>query len=191
MQERENGTAAPLNQEIGSAVQAALAVVTEGTVVRLAENGERLANLLDHLASPEMMALMAELRQSAPALTRTLRRLRELEASGALESVLDLAEVVHAARVSMGDAMVARLADGLRKAAELMDLLMASGIPERAPTLLNALISARDAAAQDKRSIGPFAMLTAPREPELQFVLKFLLAFARRLAKVLQGESTP
>lgn len=146
-------------------------------------------NAAEILSSPEMMALLGQLQRSAPALTRVLQRLEQFQESGALDTVIDLADVVHAARLSMGDAMIQRLANGARVVAELGDLLMISGIPDRAPALLKAAQDARDAAAADKNFIGPFEFLSAPKEDELQFVLKFMLALARRLPKAMQGDT--
>jgi hypothetical protein len=104
---------------------------------------------------------------------------------GMVDRVAALADVAHAARVSMSDSMIARLGNGVRVIFELMDVLMVSGIPDRAPALLNAAIDARDAAAADKSFIGPLKFLGAPREEELQFVIKFMLALARRLPKAM------
>lgn len=165
---------------------AAAASVTPGMINRVAELTERAATAVDILASPDVLALLEQMRRSAPALTRTLQRLDQISQSGALDTVIDLADVAHAARVSMSDAMIARMANGMRVILELVDVLMASGVPDRAPSLLNAAMEARDAAAADKSFIGPFEFLSAPKEAELQFVLKFMLAFARRLPAAMQ-----
>lgn len=140
------------------------------------------------LGSPELLALAEQLRRSAPALTHILQRLEQVQASGALDTLFDLAEMAHAARVSMSDAQIARLASAGRVALELLDVLMASGLPDRAPALLAATVAARDAAAADKGFIGPLDALLAPKEKELQFVLKFMLALARRLPQAMQAE---
>lgn len=86
----------------------------------------------------------------------------------------------------MSDTMIARMADGLRTVAELGDLLMSSGLAERAPALVNATVEAKHAAAADTGHVGPLSLLMAPREPELQFMLKFMLAMGRRLPKAMQ-----
>jgi len=166
--------------------EAAAASLTPTMISRVAVMTERLATAADVLASPEVIELLDQMRRSAPALTRILQRLEQFQASGALDTVIDLADVAHAARISMSDAMIARMANGGRVILELVDILMASGLPDRAPALLQATQEARDAAVADQSFIGPLDFLSAPKEPELQFVLKFMLAMARRLPKAMQ-----
>lgn len=142
---------------------------------------------VDLLTSPEVLALMEQVRKSAPALTHVLQRLEQASKSGALDTVLDLADVVQAARVSMSDAMIGRMANGTRVLLELVDILMVSGVPDKAPALLSAAIDARDDAAADDKFFSPIDLLTAPKSEELQFVLKFILAFAKRLPAAMKG----
>lgn len=147
---------------------------------------ERSTSAQEILASPEMLGLLEQVQRSAPALAGALQRLDQFQQSGALDTTLDLMEVLHAARVSASDGMIARLASALRMLMELADTLMISGLPDRAPALLKATREARDAAAADKSFVGPFDALMAPREEELQFVIRFVLALARRLPKAMQ-----
>jgi uncharacterized protein YjgD (DUF1641 family) len=165
---------------------AAAASVTSGMIERAAVLAERLGTAVDVLASPEVITLLDQMRRSAPALTQTLRRVEQLQISGALDTVLDLAEVVHVARISMSDTMIARLASNGRVMLEMVDVLMASGLPERAPALVQATQEALGAAVADKSFVGPLDVLKSPKQPELQFLLKFIFAFARRLPKAIQ-----
>ncbi len=167
--------------QIESIAGAAAVSLTEGMIVRLAELAERAGDLVDAATSPEMMELIQQARQSAPALTGALRRLEQASRTGALDTLLDLAEVLQAARVSMSDAMIARLAETARSAAEAGDLLVTSGVMERAPALARSISGAWDEATSDSRYVGPLELLRALRRPETQLSLKFLLALARRL----------
>lgn len=166
---------------------AAASSLTEGTIIRAALMAERLGSLLDVAASPEVGELLTQLRQSAPVLTKTLQRLEALNQTGALDTLLDLAEMVQAAKVSMSDVMIARMANAGQVAMELMDGLMASGVAERVPALMQATIEARDEAVADKHFVSPLEVLKLPKEPELQFMFKFMIALARRLPKAVQG----
>lgn len=156
-------------------------------LMRLSANADGLADLIEVLSSQEILGLLRQLQGAAPSLTKTLVRLEQLSTSGALDSLLELAEIVQAARVSMSDTMIAHLADSGRVAMELMDVLMVSGLPDRGPALLQAVQEARDAAVADTSTVRLWDLLMAPKEPELQFVLKFLLALARRLPKAMQA----
>ncbi|MGE5675089.1 MAG: DUF1641 domain-containing protein [Mycobacterium leprae] len=134
------------------------------------------------LNSPEMEALALQLKQSAPALTRLLQRVDELERSGALGTVLDLADVAHALRISVSDGMVAQLSTSVRIALELADQVMM-----QAPAVQQAATEARAAAIADKRRLGLLDLARALKEPQVQYGLKFMLAFAGRLPATMQG----
>lgn len=132
--------------------------------------------------SPELEALSQQLQQSAPALTRLLQRVDELERSGALATFLDLTEVAHALRISVSDHMVAQLATAARNALELAD-----GLALQAPALKQAAEEARAAASADTGRVGLLDLARALKEPQIQYGLKFLLAFSRRLPAAMQG----
>lgn len=166
---------------LGGVSEAALASVTPGMVSRVAELAERSATALDLLTHPDVLALLGQLQQSAPALSHALKRVEQLHRSGALDTLLDLTEVVHAARSSMGDGMIARLGGTVRTLAELGDTVMTSGLPEQVPALMQAAAEAREEAARNTGTVGIFGLMSAMKEPEMQSALKFMLAMARRL----------
>lgn len=139
------------------------------------------------IESPEIQALLVQLQRTAPALIHVMQRLERLQATGALDHVLDLMEVVSALQSSLTDPMMASLGDKLRVAMELLDALMTSGVTDRLPALLDAAHAANVEAMADTSHVSPLTVLSAPREPELQFVMKFLLAFSRRLPPVMKG----
>lgn len=134
------------------------------------------------LASPEMLALLEQVQKSAPAMTHTMARLEQLHKTGALDTLLDTAEVIHAARKSMGDGMIHRMGGMARTAAEMGDTLLTSGLPEELPGLVQAVADARADAARDTGTIGVLGLLKALKDPKVQFTLKFLLGLARRTA---------
>jgi uncharacterized protein YjgD (DUF1641 family) len=152
-----------------------------GTMDRLAEVAERAAATVDLLASPEVFELLVQVRQSAPSLARTVQRVDELTKSGAMDSLLNLAQVLEAAQKSMGDPMVARIGNLVRVLGEMGDLLISSGLPEKAPVVMEAVAAARTDAEADQSVVGVFGLMKALKQPEIQFALKFVLALARRL----------
>jgi|GEM_PF-3665528 len=141
---------------------------------------------VDLLASPEVLALLEQVRQSAPALTHALQRVERLTATGALDTMLDLAEVVHAARSSMSDGMIARMGTLVRVLGETADTLVTSGLPEKLPAMLQAAGEAREEAEADQSTLGVFAAMKALKQPEIQFSLKFMLALARRMPQAVK-----
>lgn len=134
----------------------------------------------------EMQALLAQVRESAPALVLTLRRVDELAKSGALDTLLDLAQVAHAARVSMSDVMIHRFSETARVFGELADTLATAGAPQNLPALLQAVAEARAEALADQRSVGIVTLVRALKQPQTQLALKFMLALAGRLPGAAQ-----
>lgn len=115
------------------------------------------------------------------ALAHAAERLAEMHQSGALDLVMDLAEVLNAARASMSDGMIARMGTAARVLAEAGDTVMTSGLAGAAPDLVRAVAEARDEALASREPLGLLAALRALREPEVQFALKFALALVRKL----------
>lgn len=135
----------------------------------------------DFATSPEVLQLLAQVRASAPALTHAIQRVDELHQSGALDTMLDMAQVLQAAKVSVGDPMIHRMANMVRVAGEMGDLVMTSGLPEKLPALMQAAEAARADAEADQSTLGVMGLVKALRQPEVQFALKFVLALSRRL----------
>ncbi|MDF2629864.1 MAG: hypothetical protein K0R39_3695 [Symbiobacteriaceae bacterium] len=135
----------------------------------------------DLAASPELFALVAQIRTSAPALTHLVKRVDELHQSGALDTLLDMTQVLQAAKVSMGDAMIHRMADLVRVLGEMVDVVTTCGLPEKLPAVVEAVGAARADAEADQSSLGVVGLVKALRQPETQFALKFVLALSRRL----------
>ncbi|HEY3366159.1 MAG TPA: DUF1641 domain-containing protein [Symbiobacteriaceae bacterium] len=175
--------------ELAAVAGAAAATMTDGIIARVATIAEQAGSLVDILLAPEVMELLVQMRRSAPTLTKTLQRLDGLEQSGALDTLLDFAEMIQAAKVNVSDGMIARLGNAGRVGLEVMDTLMTSGITDLAPALVQATVEARNEASADKQSVGLFKMLSAFKQPELQYVIKFMLALAKRLPATMQDST--
>lgn len=145
----------------------------------------------DLLNSPEIIGLLAEMRRSAPALTRILIRLEQLECTGALANLMELVDVFAALKASMSDAMVHRMGESMRRGLETMDAVMQSGLPEHLPALAAAADRARAEAAKDTHFVSPLEVLAAPRQPEMQWVMRFMLALAREMRGVFADPPSP
>ena len=142
---------------------------------------EKETQVAEIISSPEVLALLEQVRASAPALTHAVQRVDELHQSGALDTLLDVAQVLQAAKVSVGDPMIHRMGNMVRVLGEMVDLVMVCGLPDKLPALIQAAEAAKADAEADPATIGPMGLLKAMRQPEMQFVLKFMLALSRRL----------
>jgi uncharacterized protein YjgD (DUF1641 family) len=136
---------------------------------------------VDLAASPEVLVLLEQLKTSAPALTHALKRVDDLHRSGALDTMLDMAQVLQAAKVSVGDAMVHRLANMVRVLGEMVDVATTCGLAEKLPVVVDAVGTARADAEADQTNLGVMGLMKALRQPDAQFALKFMLALSRRL----------
>ncbi|BDG62286.1 hypothetical protein [Caldinitratiruptor microaerophilus] len=188
MEEREvQSTPTGLAAELATVAEAARAAATPAMVDRLAVMAERAVTALDVLASPEVLDLLVQLKAAAPALNRALGRLVPLIESGGLDDLLDLVEVLRAVKASATDGMIARAGDKINRGLELLDAIMQLKITHRLPELLAAIDDAARDAEQNQEFLSPLAVLAAPREKEIQHVMRFMLALARRLPAALQS----
>lgn len=187
MQASDEVTDRGISGEMGALTAAAAASVTPRMVAHLGGMAEAGATAMDVLAEPEVLQLLEQVRQAAPALSRTLARVQELSASGTLDSLLDLAEVVRAFYASSDDGMIAAMANVGSRCMEAADGVLDSGMAERAPALLSAVRQAADEARDDRRGVGLWALWRLRRTGEFQFLARFLVALTRRLPQVLKG----
>lgn len=142
---------------------------------------QTISSAADFTASLEVQELLNQVRASAPALTHALKRVDELHQSGALDTMLDMAQVLQVAKVSMGDAMIHRLANMVRVLGEMVDVVTTCGLPDKLPAVVEAVGTARADAEADQSALGVMGLMKALRQPETQFALKFMLALSRRL----------
>lgn len=120
----------------------------------------------------------------AAAVQRLLARLEELEASGALDLVVDAVGALKALLDSLTPGVMARMAALAAEAGELADELVYNGRPVL-PDALRALGAAAQEAKAWEKAPGLSQLVGMVRDPDTRRGLGFMLAFARQLGKRL------
>ena len=118
------------------------------------------------------------------AVRRLLARLEELEASGALDLLVDAAGALKALFDSLTPGVMARMAALVAEAGELADELVYNGRPVL-PDALRALGAAAQEARGWEKAPGWSRLAGMARDPDTRRGLGFMLAFARHLGKRL------
>lgn len=154
--------------EMSRLTLAAREALTDNMIERLAMLGGNAMELLDRLNDPATSAAVHSL----------VDRLTELHKVGALDTVCDLAMVLHAVRNALTDNMVERL---FMFAENMINTVGNEAMGELAE---NTRVSLEEAAHEVKAAAprgGMMATLSLLSKPETQRSLAFLLAFSSKL----------
>jgi len=108
-------------------------------VTELARTGERLAESADAAATDETVALASAVGENGETLGEAIEALARLQQSGALDDVVELAELASLATSAMDDEMVASLAGTGSSLGELADTAAKDHTRSALDTVLGAL----------------------------------------------------
>ncbi|BAS27185.1 DUF1641 domain-containing protein [Limnochorda pilosa] len=136
----------------------------------------------------ELERLLRRLQQSGPGLERLLDHLDDLAASGTLDVLAELAQLVKALLDSMTPTLMARVARTAVGVALQAENAMEDG-REVFPALGDALNASMEAVRSDREVPGLLGLLSALRSPESRRALAFLVTFSRELGGRLQPSS--
>jgi uncharacterized protein YjgD (DUF1641 family) len=154
--------------EMSRLTLAAREALTDSMVERLSMMGGNALELLDRLNDPNTGAAVHSL----------IDRLTELHKLGALDTVCDLATVLHSARNALTDNMVERLSMFVES---MINTVGNEAMGELAENTRLAL----EEAAQESKELAPrggiMATLSLLSKPETQRSLAFVLAFSAKL----------
>jgi uncharacterized protein YjgD (DUF1641 family) len=147
---------------------AAREALTDNMVERLSMMGGNALELLDRLNDPNTSAAVHSL----------IDRLTELHKLGALDTVCDLAVMLHASRNALTDNMVERLSMFIES---MINTVGNEAMGELAENTRLALEEAAQEAKAAAPSGGIMATLSMLSKPETQRNLAFLIAFSTKL----------
>jgi uncharacterized protein YjgD (DUF1641 family) len=153
---------------------AAREALTDNMVERLSMMGGNALELLDRLNDPNTSAAVHSL----------IDRLTELHKLGALDTVCDLAVMLHASRNALTDNMVERLSMFIES---MINTVGNEAMGELADNTRLALDEAAEETAATAARGGLMAMVAMLSKPEAQRSLRFLLAFSEKLHKRTAG----
>lgn len=177
--EEKQSTPSGKLDEVAGLLTASLDSMTPALVQRMVTTMAQLAEMIDLveiLNTDEMKSLLERAAEVAASLERSLGAIQDLEESGALNTLTELAGFAVAMKSSMTSSILTR---------SLSDLALPAA--EMGATMLETARDAKYEAAKDTRKLGPVALLSALKDPQMQESLKFLLAMGKRLPNVLES----
>jgi uncharacterized protein YjgD (DUF1641 family) len=154
--------------------------LTDEMVVDLAGTGATLAESADGLATEETVALAGAVGENGAELQAALETVVELQRSGALDELAQLAQLGTLASAALDDEMVRSLASTGAGLGEVAQTAADDDTREGIETLLVGLGAAQRA---DPDRVGPVGLLRGLRDPETQSGLGYLLAVARAVGR--------
>ena len=156
------------------------AAMTDGMVADLSGTAATLAESADSLATDETVALATAAGENGRDLGAALDTLADLQRSGTLDDLVELAELASLASAALDDEMVVSLADTGSSVAELADAASGDDTREGIETLLGAV---GDAETAEPAPVGLLGLARATRDPEVRQGLGYLLALAGALGE--------
>jgi len=150
--------------------------LTDEMARELAGTTATLAESADGLATDETVELAATVGQNGAELQAALETLVELQRSGTLDELAELAGIVSLATAALDDEMVRSLAATGSSLGELADT---AAEEETRDALGTVLESVGDADGEPPERVGPIGLVKASRDPNVQYGIGYVLAIAR------------
>lgn len=144
-----------------------------------------LAESADAVATEETVGLAESVGDNGEELQSALESLVELQRSGALDELVELAEVVPLLTGALDDEMVRSLATTGGSLGELGQTAADDDVRDGLETMLESVGTAAD---EPPERVGFVGLLKKSRNPEVQYGLGYLLAVAEALG---QAQSPP
>lgn len=152
--------------------------LTDEMVVELAATGSTLAESADGLATDETVALAETVGTNGTELRGAVETLADLQRSGTLDELADLAAVGSLVTAALTDEMVASLASAGASLGELADTAADPGTREALEGLLDSIGAAE---RDEPRAFGPLGVLRALRDPDVRYGLGYVIGIARAI----------
>lgn len=163
---------------------AAMNAVTGEMVATIAETGVKMVEMADDLLQPETLSLLKALPEVAENLERTLMEVKRMEETGALKSLLQLADMVAAMKGAMTGPMVTDMVEKAIKGVELADSFVQLGAIDLVEGLLTAFHNAQEQ-TKDKEPLSSMQLMKAVTQKETREGLALMISFLQNLPKEL------
>ncbi|WP_424013971.1 DUF1641 domain-containing protein [Halorubrum xinjiangense] len=153
-------------------------------VRELSATGSTLAESADGLATDETVALAETVGENGDELRAALDTLLELQRSGTLDELSEIAEVGSLATAALDDEMVTSLAGTGAALGEVAQTAADDDTRDGVETLLKGV---GEAESEPPERVGPVGLLRGARDPEVQYGLGYLLAVASAIGRERAG----
>ena len=155
--------------------------LTDEMAVELAGTGATLAESADGLATEETVTLAETVGANGAELSEAMETVVELQRSGTLQEIAELAEVISLVTDALDDEMVTSLAGTGSALGEVADTAAEPDTREGVERLLE---SVGDAERADVEPVGTLGLVRSLRDPEVKRGLGYLLTVARGVGRV-------
>lgn len=171
-----------LVNDLLDATAVATSAMDDEMVTSLAGTGTELAMVADGMATEESVRLGEAVGQNAAELADGVESVAELQRTGTLDDLLELAEIASLATAAMDDEMVQSLASTGTRLGELADTAADEDV---ASGLENALIAVGEATSEEPERIGVVGLFKALRDPDVQAGLGVVIALSGALGRAM------
>jgi len=154
--------------------------LTDEMVVELAGTASTLAESADGLATDETVALAEAVGANGDELRDALETLVELQRSGALADLAEVAQVGSLASDALDDEMVRSLAKTGSALGEVADTAADDDVRDGATTLLEGVGAAE---RSDPDRVGALGLARSVRDPEVQYGLGYVIAISKAIGR--------
>jgi len=158
--------------------------LSDEMVRELSATGSTLAESADGLATDETVALAEAVGENGDELREALDTLLELQRSGTLDELAEIAEVGSLATAALDDEMVASLAGTGAALGEVAQTAADDDTRDGVETLLKGV---GEAESESPERVGAVGLLRGVRDPEVQYGLGYLLAVASAIGRERSG----
>ncbi len=176
-----------LVNDLLDAADVATSAMDDEMVQSLAGTGTNLAMAADGMATDETVELGEAVGENADDLAEGVEKVAELQRTGTLDDLLEVAEIASLASAAMDDEMVMSLASTGSRLGEVADTAADDDVARGLEDVLAAL---GEATSEDPEQIGAIGLLKATRDPDVQAGLGLVIAIARALGQQTRDSST-
>ncbi|MFO8114801.1 MAG: DUF1641 domain-containing protein [Halorubrum sp.] len=149
-------------------------------VRELSATGSTLAESADGIATDETVALAAAVGENGDELREAMVTLTELQRSGALDELAELAQVGSLATAALDDEMVRSLAGTGSALGEVADTAADDDARDGVKTMLEGVGAAH---RSDPEPVGALGLVRSVRDPEVRYGLGYLLAISKAIGR--------
>lgn len=171
-----------LLNELLDATDIATSAMDDEMVTSLAGTGTNLAMAADGMATEETVELGSAVGHNATDLAAGVESIAELQRTGTLDDLVELAEIVSLATGALDDEMVMSLTSTGARLGELADTAADDDV---ASGLENVLTALGEATSEEPDKIGMVGLLKALRDPDVQAGLGVVIALSSALGQAM------
>ncbi|OYR52576.1 DUF1641 domain-containing protein [Halorubrum sp. Ea8] len=153
-------------------------------VRELSATGATLAESADGIATDETVGLAAAVGENGDELREALETLTELQRSGALDDLAELAQVGSLATAALDDEMVTSLAGTGAALGEVAQTAADDDARDGVKTMLDGVGAAH---RSDPEPVGALGLARSIRDPEIQYGLGYVLAVSKAIGRERAG----